>query len=274
MKIEDIYNTIADTYNQKGSADVLLEANNRAFSYTTKHLKEVDSLLALGIGDGLSLVPYKEHFSTATIYGLDISENMLEKARERIGCEICHGSITDASSLVKKTDIDLILAHFVCAYVPIAALLQESKKLLSDKGILSLVTTTKMSFPEMQTILKKMKRSYNPLNKLIYYHVKRAMATVHVPDDLLQLQSELESFGFELMELKLVEIKIKLETEQDVFDFFMKGGWFASGLVHPLLSDRFLHKIVKRIIRSFVRLPYEDSMFVAFSITKKTGVND
>ena len=59
MKIEDIYNTIADTYNQKASADVLLEANNRVFSYTIKHVKEVGSLLALGIGDGLSLIPYK-----------------------------------------------------------------------------------------------------------------------------------------------------------------------------------------------------------------------
>ena len=269
MKIEDIYNTIANTYNQKASADVLLEANNIAFSLVTKHVKLTDSLLALGIGDGISLIPYKDYFPKATIYGLDISENMLEKARERIGCEICHGSITDASRLVNKNDIDLILAHFVCAYVPIAALLSESKKLLSDRGVFSLVTTTNMSFPGMQTILKKMKRSYNPWNKLIYYYIKRAMTTVHVPDHLLQLQSDLRAGGFKLMELKLVEIKIRLDTEQDVFDFFMKGGWFASGLVHPLLTDHFLQKIVKRLIRNFVSLPYEESMFVAFAIAKK-----
>ncbi len=269
MKIEKLYDNIAETYNQKASADVLSEANNTAFSLITREVQCLESLLALGVGDGVCLLPYKERYPTSMFYGLDVSENMLQKARALLNCQVYHGDIAKASSIIKKNDFDLILAHFVCAYVPISTTLGECKKIMSERGLISIVTNTLASFAKMQDILQKMRKSPNPFSRLVSCHIKQALKTVYVPDNLDHLKSIFVSSGLTLHASQLVEININLKTEKEVFEFFIDGGWFASGLMHPLVPKRVFHNIIKRLIHEHVRLPYEDSLQIAIAIGGK-----
>ena len=269
MKIEKLYDKIAETYNQKASADVLSEANNNAFSLITQHVKQPGSVLGLGIGDGVCMLPYRDHYPQAKLYGLDVSENMLKKAKQLLNCDVFHGDISQTSSLITKDKFDLILAHFVSAYVPIATTLHECKKVLNKNGLVSVVTNTTASFSKMQLVLDKLAKSNNPFNKLINCHVKQALKTIYVPDDAAHLQQIFESSGMQLHELKSVDIPISLKTEKDVFEFFIDGGWFASGLVHPLIPKGIFHKIVKRLIHEHVRLPYQDTLQVVIAIGSK-----
>ncbi len=266
MKIEKLYDRIAETYNQNASADVLSDANNTAFSLITQRAQQPKSILGLGVGDGVCMLPYKEHYSKAKLYGLDVSENMLKKAQQLLDCDVFHGDISQASSLITKDKFDLILAHFVSAYVPIATTLNECKKVLTNDGLVSLVTNTLTSFSKMQEVLTKLAKSNNPFNRLVSFHIKQALKTIYVPRDINHMLQIFESSGVQLHELKLVEIEIDLKTEKDVFEFFVEGGWFASGLVHPLLPKGIFHKIIKRLIHEHVSLPYQDSMQILIAI--------
>jgi ubiquinone/menaquinone biosynthesis C-methylase UbiE len=270
MKIEKLYDAIAETYNQKISAGVLSDANNTACSLIEKETIAPKSILALGIGDGVCLLPYKDAYPNAKLYGLDISENMLRKARERLFCETFHGDLAQASQLIDKKDFDLILAHFVVAYVPLLQTLGECKRLLSNKGLISVVTNTMSSFPNMQNILKKLEKSLNPLHRLVAHHVKQALKTVYVPKNAEALKAAFKLTGLKLQQLELKDIKVHLKTEQEVFEFFIAGGWFASGLIHPLIPQRVGQAIVKWLIRQHVSLPFEDHLEIAIAIGSKS----
>ncbi len=269
MKIEKLYDNIAETYNQKASADVLSSANNTAFSLITSKNKAIDSILALGVGDGVCLLPYQKLYPDAMLYGLDVSENMLQKAKKQLACEVFHGDIAQASNIIDKNDFDLILAHFVCAYVPITTTLNQCKKIMSEQGLISIVTNTMSSFSKMQTILNKMKNSANPFNKFVSYHVKQALKTVYVPENLDHLASIFAASKLKVCDAQLVDIEINLKTEKEIFEFFIDGGWFASGLNHPLIPTRFFHKIIKRLIHEHVSLPYKDTLQVIIAIGSK-----
>lgn len=266
MKLERLYNNIAKTYNQKSSAHVLSESNNAAFGLISNSGLPLHAILSLGVGDGLSLLPYKHAYPEAHLYGLDVSEKMLEKAKARLACEVFHGDIAQASSIIKKNDFDLILAHFVTAYVPLHTTLEQCKRLLGSSGLVSIVTNTMQSFPIMQGVLNKLNRSPRIFNKLISHHIARALKTVYVPKDLNDLESTLIAQGFKIEALQLMEIKIKLEHAADVFEFFIEGSWCASGIVHPLIPSAFFNKIIRRLINEHLTFPFEDTMYVALGL--------
>lgn len=98
------------------------------------------------------------------------------------------------------------------------------------------------------------------------HHIGRALKTVYVPKDLDDLESALIAQGFKVEALQLMEIKIKLAHAADVFDFFIEGSWFASGLVHPLIPRSFFNKIIRRLINEHLTFPFEDTMYVALGL--------
>lgn len=266
MKIQKLYDNIAATYNQKASADVLSDANDRAFSYVKNKAMSFGSILALGIGDGAHLIPYKQYYPKSSIHGLDISEKMLFKAKALLGCKVYQGDIASASTLIGKQDFDLILAHFVCAYVPVSTILKECKLLMSDHAQVSIVTNTMASFSKMQLMFEKMRKSVNPFNKLIGHYIKQTLKTVFVPKNLDDLKLVFAENGMKISESSMVDIKINLKTEQEVFEFFVDGGWFASGLAHPLVPKKVLHNVIRRLIHDHVSLPYEDTLQVVIAL--------
>ena len=90
-----------------------------------KHAVEVINqssgrVLEVGVGTGLSLPDYK---STLDIVGIDLSPEMLDKARERVaeeGLENVHGLYEmDASDLkFERNSFDTVVAMFVMTVVP------------------------------------------------------------------------------------------------------------------------------------------------------------
>ncbi len=268
MQIEQIYDKVARTYNQNKSGEVLNKAKRVAVNMAIQQRQEYKSMLALGMGDGTDLLPYQQACPNAELHGLDISENMLKKAKLLFDCTTYYGDIAHASTLIKKHDFDLIIAHFVTAYVPLPQILHESKKLIAQSGIISIVTNTMSSFPLAQTFLSKLEKSSNPFNKLVANHVKKAMKTVYVPQNLNDLQATLTDNGFRLVAIKEEEIKIKLMNEKEIYDFFINGGWFVSGLVHPLLPHAVLRSVSNQLIYKLFPTPYEDSMKISIAIAE------
>ncbi|WP_412754879.1 class I SAM-dependent DNA methyltransferase [Legionella donaldsonii] len=268
MQIERLYNKVAKTYNQDISGKVLNEAKQRAVDLALAQNRSFNSVLALGMGDGTDILPYVEHYPNANLHGLDISEKMLERAKGILNCTTYHGDISKASTIIKKQDFDFILAHFVSAYVPLSSILGECRKLIAKGGLVSIVTNTMASFPVARSLLPILEESSHPFNKLIAYHIKKTLKKVYVPQDLNHLESMIEDSGFKLKTLEEKNIQISLKTEKDVFDFFIHGGWFVSGFMHPLLPHKLMSRVCQQLIHKNFSMPYEDSMKIAFAIVE------
>lgn len=268
MQIGQIYNKVARTYNQDLSGIVLDTAKKVAMEMAIKQRDHWSSILALGMGDGTDLLPYKNRYPEAELHGLDISVNMLKKAKFILDCKTYHGDIAHASNIIDKKNFDLILAHFVTAYVPLTSILLECKKLIAKKGMISIVTNTMTSLPATQAILPQLEKSINPFNKLVAHHVNRALKTVYVPQNLHHLQTIVEEHGFAVKDIKEAVIPIRLEARKDVYDFFIEGGWFVSGLIHPLLPPGLLRRISNQLARKYFKLPYEDTMNISMVIAE------
>jgi ubiquinone/menaquinone biosynthesis C-methylase UbiE len=268
MHIGQLYNKVASTYNQEASGEVLDKAKQMALELAIGDPSEKKSILALGVGDGTDLLPYVEHYTTAELHGLDISENMLKKVSEILHCTTYHGDISCAADIIKKHDFDFIIAHFVTAYVPLPIILRESKELLASNGTLSILTNTMSSFPMMQSIIPKLQNSPNPIHKLIARHVHKTLDNVYVPKNLEHLRTLIETNGYKLQAIDEKNIELQLNSEKEIFNFFIKGGWFLSGLMHPLFPSRLISQVCAQLIHKYCPVPFVDRMKIAMAIVE------
>lgn len=269
MSIEELYNKAAKTYNQEKSLDILYQANDFAFEMMKAYPEAFSSLLALGIGDGMHVLPYKHAYPNASISGLDISSKMLLKARQSLGCDTYHGDIAKASQLIQDKTFSYIMAHFVCAYVEPDIVLKESHELLQTGGYVSVVNNTFESFPTLWALYDKLMAKKGFIRDRVESHVKNALKTVHAPKDLDALKASFTEQGFDIVEVKYETLKLSLSSYQECYDFFINGGWFLSGLVHPFVPEKVLRFLFQQLIKHHFALPYEDTMKIAVVIGKK-----
>lgn len=269
MSIEELYDKAAKTYNQEKSLDVLQKANDFAFDMMTPYHDAFKKMLALGIGDGMHVAPYKKAYPEAKIAGLDISTKMLLKAKQSLQCDTYHGDIAKASELIQDQAFSYVMAHFVCAYVSPDIVLREAHKLLAPKGYVSVVNNTFESFPTLWALYDKLLAKKGFVRERIQNHVEKAMKTVHAPKNLDTLQSTFEAQGFEIVDVRYEGIPISLQSHKECYDFFINGGWFLSGLVHPFVPEKVLRFLFQQMIKAHLAFPYEDTLNIAVVIGRK-----
>ncbi len=194
---------------------------------------------------------------------------MLKKAQKNTGCEVTHSTIAKASDTLSKQRFDLVLAHFVAAYEPVSTILNQSYALLSPKGYLSFTSTTLNTFPKMMGLFEYFKRSVNPFERVIGHYVNKILGNVYVPKDAADFESYVQKTAFSVKEKVVETIPITLNSKNEVYDFFIKGGWFVSGFDFPLVPDKLIERIIKRIIAKHIELPYQDSMEIMMVILEK-----
>lgn len=84
-----------------------------ALKFITEHCRVNSSLVDIGCGTGNILKYIKDHTHIEHLYGIDISENYLEKTQENVGCQTLQGSILDddfAESISNKFDFAILAA--------------------------------------------------------------------------------------------------------------------------------------------------------------------
>jgi SAM-dependent methyltransferase len=69
--------------------------------FINKQKKENPSLIDVGCGDGTVLEAFNDGTEISDFVGLDISENYLKLAKDKVGCETFRGSILDSNLLAK-----------------------------------------------------------------------------------------------------------------------------------------------------------------------------
>jgi len=230
-----LHDAVARHYN---SSDGIIGAKNRVvyealaarFSDHSGPIRVVD----LGVGDGALLEQLQALPQPLAMTGLDISSAMLRRAAERVPLSVVLGSAEEAASHLPAGAFDLVLAHFILAYVRPQALLEQVRLLLSPVGVLSLTaTTTEGGAPFYEALDKYFHRTRHPLKRLIGWAADRALASSHMPSDGAELQRRIDDAGLRVLSRQTLHVPVVFETPEAAYRFGIEEGWAVNILAVP-----------------------------------------
>jgi ubiquinone/menaquinone biosynthesis C-methylase UbiE len=149
---QNYYDNFAQIYENKRGQGYHQMIDDLEISILNKYINPTDKILEVGCGTGLILKEVNKRVSKAI--GIDLSENMLEKARER-GLEVYHA---EASKMpFEDNTFDLVYSYKVLAHIEaIEKTLQEINRVLKPNGIAVLEFYNRNS---LRTFIKKIKPS-------------------------------------------------------------------------------------------------------------------
>ncbi len=128
-----------------------------------------DRILEVGVGTGLSLPLYPDHVK---VTGIDISTEMLEKARQRIQrdrlSQVDEVLEMDAERMeFADASFDKVVAMYVVSVVPdLAQLVKEMRRVCKPNGEIFIANHFHSSNPVMKSVEKLL----SPLSKLAGFH--------------------------------------------------------------------------------------------------------
>jgi SAM-dependent methyltransferase len=138
-----VHDAVARGYDSAGGIigaknGVFAEAVAGRWGGRARPLRVVD----LGVGDGAALASLAGLDIALEMTGVDVSVAMLRRASERVRLRTVHAPAQDALRHLPARVADLVVAHFILAYVPCEAVARQAAGLLAPGGVLSLATTT------------------------------------------------------------------------------------------------------------------------------------
>ena len=156
MTAKAIYDTIASQYATADCFGSITESHNSAIAQikqsTIGHKPRI-KILDLGVGDGAFMRRTRQLFPMAELTGIDVSGKMLNHAKTGLSINTIEASAAEATCYLPNHSQDLVIAHFVNAYIPIPILFKQAQMLTRANGHFSIITTTYESFPVAQQLL-------------------------------------------------------------------------------------------------------------------------
>lgn len=272
MSLKAMYNDIAENYataNRFGaitqSHQVAIDQLQRFYLGMQPHYKVLD----LGVGDGLFLQKLHHVMSQAEFTGIDVSADMLKRAHEKLTLITIEGSATQASKFLPPHSQDLILAHFVNAYIPIKVLFNEAKLLTRANGHFSMITTTYDSFPLAQQRLAEFISEGSILSSVVGHYYKSLVKNTTVAANNNELMHAFKQHQFEVIAHQRLEIPITINTIDELALFGIDGTWFLNSLSIRMLPKIFLIQRLKRLFSKIFTFPYHDTHIIDVVLARK-----
>ncbi len=211
----------------------------------------------LGVGDGALLAQLAALKLPMRMTGLDISPAMLRLAAGRVPMTPVRGSAAEALEYLPAGQFDLVLSHFIFAYVDRAQLLSQACGLLARGGILSVVTSTdEGGAPFHEGLERVFRHSRNPLRRAIGWAADRALAASHVPRDFATLAADIESAGLAVLARRTLRTRVVFHGPDDAYRFGVEEGWAAGMLAVPGVPLRLAQAVVRWGTRQY-EYPFE-----------------
>lgn len=274
MKLANSYNKIANAYDENSDAFNLLTSSR--FSALQEILMRLDGdqgpnrILDLGIGSGAFLAQLKEKFPDTQFAGVDIAKKMLAIASKRIpGLEAIESSIADISPANIKGQFDLMIAHFVLAYVDINTLLEKAQLFLSEGGMISIVTTTHESFPNFQEQIRHQLLKNSLQSRIIRKIYKTGIKKTSVPRSYEAIKVAALENNLEIINRQQISTDILFQNATEMTDFAVKGGWLLNALDYPFLPTTASYNLVRNYFNRTIRFPWEDKHIVESVLLQK-----
>jgi ubiquinone/menaquinone biosynthesis C-methylase UbiE len=230
-----VHDAVARHYNSfdgiiAAKNQIVYEAVAARFSDRAGPIRVVD----LGVGDGAVLERLRALPLNLSMTGIDVSTAMLKRAADRVPLTVVLGSAEQAASHLPAGAFDLVLAHFILAYVRPEVLLEQVRLLLAPAGVLSLTaTTTEGGAPFYAALDKYFHRTRHPLKRVIGWAADRALASSHMPADGAELQRRIQCAGLQVLSRQTLRVPVVFETPEAAYRFGIEEGWAVNILAVP-----------------------------------------
>jgi ubiquinone/menaquinone biosynthesis C-methylase UbiE len=272
MTLKAMYNKSTDSYS----------VANRFGSISESHLCAIDQIcnahlgqranykvLDLGVGSGAFLKQLADKMPKAVLTGIDVSQDMLNKACKCLDLNPIEGSATEATHFLPHHSQDLVLAHFINAYIPINTLFEQAKLLTRSNGHFSLITTTYDSFPVAQQCLAEFITQDSILSRIVGHYYKAIVKNTTVAAGEEELNLALAQHQFQVIEHQRIRVPITINNLDELVLFGIEGTWFLNSLSIKVLPKNFLLHRLKRLFSRIFTFPYHDTHIIDVVLAKK-----
>lgn len=267
-----MYNTIANHYDKADYFGGISLSHKCAIQQIINNLHKSEDfkILDLGVGDGAFLAKLKKLFPNADFTGIDLSKEMLKQAKNIVDFTAIEGSAANATNYLPLHSQDLILAHFINAYIPTEVLFNEAQMLTKANGYFSVISTTYESFPLAQRYLADFIAKGTILSNIVGHYYKEVVKKTPVAagkDDLLKF---LHQHNFEVVTHERIEIDLTFNNIEELSAFGIEGAWFLNVLSIPtMLPKSFLLQRIKKLFEKIFVFPYHDTHVIDVVLAKK-----
>lgn len=272
MSLKAMYNEIASHYATADRFGSITKSHQAAIDQIKKEhlgLKPNYKILDFGVGNGAFLDKLRQNLPDAHYTGIDISTEMLTRARQTLPLTAIEGSATEASHYLPHHSQDLVLAHFINAYIPIDTLFTEANLLTRANGHFSLITTTYESFPVAQQQLAEFITQDNLLSSVVGHYYKTMVKNTTVASGYSELEQVFAAHQFSIVEHERIYIPITLNNIDELAVFGIEGTWFLNTLSMRMLPKGFLIARLKRLFSKIFTFPYHDTHIIDVILAKK-----
>lgn len=268
-----MYNNIAGPYTHTANRFGSISESHRCAitQIETAHLglRPHYKVLDLGVGNGTFLQELKEHIPKADFTGIDVSAEMLRCAREALPLTTIETSATEASHFLPPHSQDLVLAHFINAYIPINTLFNQAKLLTRANGHFSLITTTYDSFPDAQQQLANFVAEESILSSIVGHYYKAIVKNTTVAAGEDELLHTFIQHQFQIVEHQRLHIPVVFNNIDELVLFGIEGTWFLNSLAIRMLPKNFLLQRLKRLFSKIFTFPHQDIHIIDVVLAKK-----
>lgn len=272
MSLKAMYNDLAGHYATADRFGSISNSHQAAIEQIRKeHLGLTPNykVLDLGVGNGAFLQKLQTYMPASEFTGIDISSKMLARAKEALPLTTIEASATEASHHLPEQSQDLVLAHFINAYIPIHTLFNEANILTKPNGYFSMITTTYESFPVAQQHLAEFISQGSLLSSVVGHYYKAMVKNTTVASGLDELMHVFTQHQFEVIQHKRLSLPITLKDINELALFGIEGTWFLNSASMRMLPKNFLLQRLKRLFGHIFSFPYHDTHIVDVILAKK-----
>lgn len=272
MSLKAMYNEIAENYTTANRFGAISQSHQVAIDQIERFylgMKPYYKVLDLGVGNGAFLQKLRRVIPHAEFTGIDVSAEMLKRAKEALPLVTIEGSAAQASKFLPPHSQDLILAHFINAYIPIHTLFNEAKLLTRANGHFSLITTTYDSFPIAQQQLAEFVSQDSILSSVVGHYYKSIVKNTTAATNYEELMSVFKQHQFDILDHQRLEIPFTLNDIDELILFGIEGTWFLNSLSIRMLPKSFLIERLKRLFSKIFTFPYHDTHIIDVVLAKK-----
>jgi SAM-dependent methyltransferase len=221
-------------------------------------------VLDLGMGTGAFLARLRARDQSLRPFGIDISEKMIDIARDRIpGLEAVADDATNLDAHFPGVSFDLVCTHFVTGFVPLGVLAPKICGRLARGGYWSLVGGTKAGFPALR------KKASGRAARLLFGGRSLGVDDlVCNPADRDEVVQTMERNGFAVRECVTFTPRLDFRNFDEFMRFAYYGGWLT-----PFIESLGLHT-AGRVARAAVNalfFPAQDHHCIEIVLAQKIG---
>lgn len=268
-----MYNNVASRYATADRFGSISESHKEAIDQikhqnlgTKPHYKVLD----FGVGTGAFVKKLNDHMPEADFTGIDISIEMLKQAKKSLpSLTTIEASASQANHYLPHHSQDLVLAHFINAYIPIHTLFNEADLLTRSNGFFSLITTTYESFPVAQEKLANFIAEGSLVGSVVGHYYKAMVKNTTVASGLAELLDCFDQHHFKVIQHKRLCIPILINNIEELTKFGIEGTWFLNNVSVRMLPKTFLVERLKRLFSKIFTFPYQDTHLIDVILAQK-----